>query len=86
MNPLAISAFITAITCIILGGIVLFRKRGEDISRSYTFFLMGVFVWIFGIGMEIEAPNKSAGLFWNQWLYSGAIFIPTFFLQFVQGK
>ena len=84
MNPLAISAFITATTCIILGGIVLFSKRRKDVSRSYVLLLMSFFVWIFGIGMEIEAPNKSAGLFWNQWLYSGAIFIPTFFIQFVQ--
>jgi two-component system NtrC family sensor kinase len=84
MNPLAVSAFFTAITCLVLGGMVFFRKRGEDISRSYLLFLMSVFVWIFGIGMEIEAPNKNWGLFWNQWLYSGAIFIPTFFIQFVQ--
>ena len=84
MNPLAISAFFTAITCVILGGIVFFRNRGEDISRSYVLFLLSVFVWIFGIGMEIEAPNKNWGLFWNQWLYTGAIFIPTFFIQFIQ--
>ena len=84
MNPLSISAFFTAITCLILGGIVLFRKKEEDVSRSYGLFVIGVFIWIFGIGMEIEAPNKSWGFFWNQWLYSGAIFIPTFFLQFVQ--
>ncbi len=84
INPLAISAFFTAITCLVLGGMVFFRKRGEHISRSYLLFLMSVFVWIFGIGMEIEAPNKNWGLFWNQWLYSGAIFIPTFFIQFVQ--
>jgi len=84
MNPLAISAFFTALTCLILGGIVLFSKRGENISRSYALFVVAVFVWIFGIGMEIEAPNKSWGLFWNQWLYLGAIFIPTFFIQFVQ--
>jgi two-component system NtrC family sensor kinase len=84
MNPLAISAFFTALTCLILGGIVLFSKRGENISRSYALFVVAVFIWISGIGMEIEAPNKSWGLFWNQWLYSGAIFIPTFFIQFVQ--
>ncbi len=84
MNPLAISAFFTAITCLILGGIVLFSKRGEEISRSYVFLAIGFFVWIFGIGMEIEALDKSSGLFWNRWLYSGAIFIPTFFFQFVQ--
>jgi signal transduction histidine kinase len=84
MNPLAISAFFTAITCLILGGIVLFSKRGKDISRSYVLLTLGFFVWIFGIGMEIEASDKYWGLFWNRWLYSGAIFIPTFFLQFVQ--
>jgi len=84
MNPLSISAFFTALTCLILGGIVLFSKRGENISRSYALFVVAVFIWIFGIGMEIEAPNKSWGLFWNQWLYLGAIFIPTFFIQFVQ--
>jgi signal transduction histidine kinase len=84
MNPLAISAFFTAITCLILGGIVLFSKRGKDISRSYVLLTIGFFVWIFGIGMEIGASNKNWGLFWNRWLYSGAIFIPTFFLQFVQ--
>jgi signal transduction histidine kinase len=84
MNPLSISAFFTAITCLILGGIVLFSKRGKNISRSYVLLTIGFFVWIFGIGMEIEASNKNSGFFWNHWLYSGAIFIPTFFLQFVQ--
>jgi signal transduction histidine kinase len=84
MNPLSISAFFTAITSLTLGGLVFFKKRRDNISLSYTLLTLSFFIWIFGIGMEVSAPNKDWGLFWNRWLYSGAIFIPTFFIRFVQ--
>jgi len=84
MNPLAISAFFTSIVSLILGGLVFFKKKKDNIAISYILLTISFFMWIFGIGMEIEAPNKYWGLFWNRWLYSGAIFIPTFFIQFVQ--
>ena len=84
MNPLAISAFFTAISSLILAGLVFFKKRKDKIGIGYTLLTISFFIWIFGIGMEIEAPNKNWGLFWNRWLYSGAILIPTFFIQFIQ--
>ena len=84
MNPLALSAFSTAIVSLILGSIVFFKKGKNNITISYTLLTISFFVWIFGIGMEIIAPNKTWGLFWNKWLYSGAIFIPTFFFHFIQ--
>jgi two-component system NtrC family sensor kinase len=84
MNSLAFSAFFTSIVSLILGGLVFFKKKKDNITVSYTFLTISFFVWIFGIGMEIEAPNKYWGLFWNRWLYSGAIFVPTFFIHFVQ--
>ena len=84
MNSLALSAFITSGVSLILGGLVFFGKRKDNVTVSYTLLTISFFVWIFGIGMEIEAPNKDSGLFWNRWLYSGAIFIPTFFIHFIQ--
>src|SRR4030065_1351807 len=84
MNPLALSAFFTSIVSLILGGLVFSKKRKDHVTISYTLLTLSFFIWIFGIGMEIEAPNKHSGLFWNRWLYSGAIFIPTFFIHFVQ--
>jgi signal transduction histidine kinase len=84
MNPLAISAFFTSIVSLILGGIVFLKKAKNNITISYTLLTISFYIWIFGIGMEIIAPNKDWGFFWNRWLYSGAIFIPTFFIHFVQ--
>jgi signal transduction histidine kinase len=84
MNPLAISAFFTSAVSLVLGGLVFVKKRKDHITISYTLITLSFFIWIFGIGMEIEAPNKDSGLFWNTWLYSGAIFIPAFFIHFVQ--
>jgi signal transduction histidine kinase len=84
MNPLAISAFFTAISSLILAGLVFFKKRKDKIGIGYTLLTISFFIWILGIGMEIEAPDKNWGLFWNRWLYFGAILIPTFFIQFVQ--
>ena len=84
MNPLAISAFFTSIVSLILGGIVFLKKKKDNITISYTLLTISFYIWIFGIGMEIIAPNKDWGFFWNRWLYSGAIFIPTFFIHFVQ--
>jgi signal transduction histidine kinase len=84
MNPLAVSAFFTAFFSLILGGLVFFKKKKDNVTLSYTLLTISFFIWIFGIGMEIMAPNKLWGLFWNRWLYSGAIFIPTFFIHFVQ--
>jgi len=84
MNALALSAFITSGVSLILGGLVFFRKRKDNITVSYTLLTISFFMWIFGIGMEVGAPDKNWGLFWNRWLYSGAIFVPTFFIHFVQ--
>lgn len=84
MNPLAFSAFISSISSLLLGGFVFFRRGRDIIAISYTLLTISFFVWIFGLGMEIISPNKSWGLFWNRWLYSGAIFIPTFFVHFIQ--
>jgi len=84
MNPLALSAFFTSFVSLILGGLVFLKKKKDHVTISYTLLTLSFFIWIFGIGMEIEAPNKESGLFWNRWLYSGAIFIPTFFIHFVQ--
>lgn len=84
MNSLALSAFITSGVSLILGGLVFFRKRKDNITVSYTLLTISFFVWIFGIGMEVGATDKDWGLFWNRWLYSGAIFVPTFFIHFVQ--
>ena len=84
MNPLSLSAFFTAITSLILGGLVFFKREKDRVSFSYALLTLSFFMWVFGIGMEIGAQNKDWGFFWNRWLYSGAIFIPTFYLQFVQ--
>jgi two-component system nitrogen regulation sensor histidine kinase GlnL len=84
MNPLAVSAFISSITSLCLGGFVFFKKGKDNITISYALLTISFFVWIFGLGMEIVSPNKNWGLFWNRWLYSGAIFIPTFFIHFIQ--
>jgi len=84
MNPLAVSAFISSITSLFLGGFVFFKKGKDDVVISYALLTISFFVWIFGLGMEIISPNKYWGLFWNRWLYSGAIFIPTFFIHFIQ--
>ncbi len=84
MNPLAVSAFISSITSLFLGGFVFFKKGKDYIAIIYSLLTISFFVWIFGLGMEIISPNKDWGLFWNRWLYSGAIFIPTFFIHFIQ--
>ena len=84
MNPLSLSAFFTALTSLILGGLVFLKKGKDKISFSYALLNLSFFMWVFGIGMEIGAPSKYWGFFWNRWLYSGAILIPTFYIQFVQ--
>ncbi len=83
MNPLSLSAFFTAATSLVLGGLVFVKKGRDKISVTYALLNLSFFMWVFGIGMEIIAPNKYWGFFWNRWLYSGAIFIPTFYLQFI---
>jgi signal transduction histidine kinase len=84
MNPLSLSAFFTALTSLTLAGLVFLKKGKEKISFSYALLSLSFFVWVFGIGMEIGASSKYWGFFWNRWLYSGAIFLPTFYIQFVQ--
>ncbi len=84
MNPLAISAFFAALCSLILAFFVFFKKNRDFVRITFTLLTLSFFIWIYGIGMEIIAPNKQWGLFWNDWLYSGAIFIPTFFIQFIQ--
>ena len=84
MNPLAVSAFFAAMASLLMAAIVFFKEKRDKVRIGYTVLTISFFVWVSGIGMEVIAPNKDWGLFWNRWLYSGAIFIPTFWTQFVQ--
>jgi len=74
---------ITAILSLTLGAFVYYRGRKSIINLSFALMSLSIFVWSFGVSREIVAQNIQIGLFWNRFLYIGAISIPVFFLHFV---
>ena len=83
MVYLSLSCMITAILSLTLGAFVYYRGRKSIINLSFALMSLSIFVWSFGVSREIVAQNIQIGLFWNRFLYIGAISIPVFFLHFV---
>jgi len=78
-----LSCFLTAVIALILGLFVYLKDRKRLTNRIWCFLSISIFVWEFGYFMVLLLADKVKALFWARVLYSGAIFIPVFFLDFV---
>ena len=83
MTYFALSCLITAVIGLTLGLFVYFKNRKQLTNKIWCLLSMSIFVWEFAYFMVLLSTDKGKALFWTRVLYSGATFIPVFFLDFV---
>ncbi|MDD1777794.1 MAG: ATP-binding protein, partial [Candidatus Helarchaeota archaeon] len=78
-----VSCAITGTLSFLLGIFVYLRNRSSNVNRICMLLSLSVSLWSWSIlGRELSF-EKSTGLFWVRLSYVGAVFIPAFFLHFV---
>jgi signal transduction histidine kinase len=77
-----LSCFITAISSLVFGYIVLQGDAKNKANRLWFLMTISTALWSFSLGMEVSSPNYSTAFFWNKLLNLGAIFISIFFYHF----
>ena len=84
MDPLAISCFLVSITSLLLGIAVYLKNIKALANKMWGMTTLSMAIWSFGLGRLILAGlDADKALFWDRFLYVGAIFIPVFYLHFV---
>jgi len=78
-----LSCLITAVIALVLGLFVYLKNRKQFTNKIWCLLSISIFVWEFAYFMLLVSIDKGKALFWTRVLYSGAIFIPVFFLDFV---
>ncbi|KKS26204.1 MAG: Signal transduction histidine kinase [Parcubacteria group bacterium GW2011_GWA2_42_11] len=81
MSFFAIAALINAITSLILGVFVLFKKRSR-LNLAFSFFGLSVAFWSLSYFLWQIADNASDALFWCKVLTVWSVFIPLFYYRF----
>ncbi|MFA6534612.1 MAG: histidine kinase N-terminal 7TM domain-containing protein, partial [Patescibacteria group bacterium] len=81
MSFYAISALINALTSLILGVIIL-RKKKSNINISFVLFCFSVSFWSVAYFLWQVADNSQSALLWCKILTVFSLFIPLFYLRF----
>lgn len=74
--------FLTSILIILLGSFVFFKNRNSSVNKSFFFFTLAVFLWLFFYSLAYFSPNKDISYQLFQIGYLGVFFIPTTWLHF----
>jgi len=84
MNLFSVFSILTALTSFGLA-ILLLKRWGEPIKRNFGIFAISIGIW--GIGASVVSligkDNYNQALFWWQIAYTGIIFIPVFYTNFI---
>jgi len=76
-----LSGFINAITSLVLGLIIL-TKRRDKININFSLFCFSVSFWSWGYFFWLISNDYNSALFWCKFLSVVSILIPIFYLQF----
>jgi len=78
-----ITAFMTGFGSILLGLLVYFKNKNNELNKRYFLMSLNISVWSFGLFLCHISYYREIALFWNRFLHFAAIFIPITFIHFV---
>ena len=73
---------ILAFPILFLGIFVFSQNRRSLINMTFSLKCLCVFVWLFGYFMMYSTRNAGFALWCSKFVYTGVVFIPTFFYHF----
>ncbi|MCM8762987.1 MAG: hypothetical protein NC829_01215 [Candidatus Omnitrophica bacterium] len=79
----AIASILTAVICISVGCLVLFKNKKSFVNKSYFLLMLSTAAWGIGIYFHAIINSSSWNLYWARFSHIGASFVPIFYLQFV---
>ena len=82
-NWYPITSLIASIFSLLLGIFVYLKGKNNPVNKSFAFINFSLVVWCFGSYNVNIARDQSTALFWDRFIYIGAVFIPVFFAHFV---
>ncbi|MFH1674768.1 MAG: PAS domain S-box protein, partial [Pseudomonadota bacterium] len=82
MTIYSIPPLISSILILFLGAFVFLKNRKSIINRTFFLECLSVFLWLFGYGMMYSTRNEAFALWCAKFVYTGVVFIPTFFYHF----
>ncbi len=66
-----------------LAGIALFRNPGSRLNRIFTYFVVGLAIWNFGVFMLRRSPDEPTAYFWEVLIHVGVIPLPALYYHFI---
>ena len=61
---------------------ILLRNARSASNRTFSLVCLGASVWFFSFFMVFSSATEAESLFWGQFAYAGAVYIPAFFYHF----
>lgn len=80
----ALASLIISLSSIGLGLFVYLKGRNKTANITLALYTVSVAAWSFGQFMTEIVPDYNSALFWARFHLAGAIFIPVFFIHFVE--
>ena len=79
-----VSSILISVSCLLIGIFVIIKDRKALVNRTWFLLCLSTAIWALGYAEVQLSPDKFTALFWGRYfLYSGAIFIPVFYLHFI---
>ncbi|MCM8782591.1 MAG: GAF domain-containing protein, partial [Candidatus Omnitrophica bacterium] len=82
-NYYTISSILGAFTSLFIGFFVYFKNKKNLINITWLLLSLSVAVWSLGYSILISTTNKEVAILSRKFMDSGAIFIPSFWINFV---
>jgi signal transduction histidine kinase len=79
-NLLPLAAFVLNLS---LAGLALLRNPGSRLNRVFSYFVLAMAAWNFGVFMLRRTPDPNAAYSWEVFIHAGVILIPAFYYHFV---
>jgi signal transduction histidine kinase len=79
----ALASLIITLSSLLLGGFVYAKGRNKTANITLSLYTIAVAAWSFGQFMTETVSDYPSALFWARFHLAGAIFIPVFFIHFV---
>jgi signal transduction histidine kinase len=82
-TPVTISLIVTAVSCILLGGIVVVRNPRGRTERAFAVMTLNILLWALGVLVITHTHTERMAEFWVRVTFCVSVFLPATFLRFI---
>jgi PAS domain S-box-containing protein len=83
MSIYSVPQLISSIIVLFVGIFVVLKNRKSMTNITFSLECLSVFLWLFGYAMMSSTRDEAFALWCARFVYTGVVFIPTFFYHFI---